>query len=345
MLETNTVFIDTHVFVAKGFHFSNESMKTIQKLGENGDLDLITTVVTVREVEANIREKIQEELAHISKAKIVRRLPGVEATIQQIPSVESASQVLIDQFKTFLRVSNTTILEISNEIAGSVFDKYFECKPPFGPGKKKCEFPDAFVVGTILEYIDEGKCYIVSGDSDFSGACSDNSNLIEIAKIEQLLDLFNEHLNVVKERVTEVVESSKELLSSELGLAIEHGGLSCGDSDDGLRTDFEIISFSLLNFSVEDINILDVLSDRAVVSIDVSSTLKVSYTYDNYECAIYDKEDGKYYNVESEDKESEIEFEAICSFTVFFPEEEGGEYQIDDFDIDEPDALDITDRL
>ena len=64
--------------------------------------------------------------------------------------------------------------------AATVFQKYFQKKPPFGPGKKKEEFPDAFVLTSIEDWCSwkNQKIYVVSTDGDMQSGCGDNGHLL-----------------------------------------------------------------------------------------------------------------------------------------------------------------------
>ena len=74
--------------------------------------------------------------------------------------------------------------------AGPVFAAYFGQKPPFGRGKKKSEFPDAFAVAALGAWCskESSELYIVSGDADMRGACNENGPLHSMPRLVNFLD-------------------------------------------------------------------------------------------------------------------------------------------------------------
>jgi hypothetical protein len=60
--------------------------------------------------------------------------------------VKNAFYQELQEFQNNCNVLNIPTHHVSNR---TVFEKYFSNTPPFSSGKKKCEFPDAFVLEAI----------------------------------------------------------------------------------------------------------------------------------------------------------------------------------------------------
>jgi hypothetical protein len=97
---------------------------------------------------------------------------------------------LHSRFGEFLKKAKFTFVPIEANIS-EIFDDYFAGTPPFGEGKKKSEFPDAFVLASLLSWLRPGrpKMYIVGKDPDLLKFCSGRSDLIQLDSVAQLLSL------------------------------------------------------------------------------------------------------------------------------------------------------------
>ena len=79
--------------------------------------------------------------------------------------------------------------------ADVIFTKYFNENAPFSSkGKKKSEFPDAFVIQSIKDFILKKKItiIIVSNDLDWKNSFKDSSNVIFKDTIKDALNYLNE---------------------------------------------------------------------------------------------------------------------------------------------------------
>jgi hypothetical protein len=90
-----------------------------------------------------------------------------------------------------LENSKAEILPAMNISADIIFQKYFDRKPPFGPAKKKAEFPDAFVVSALQAWCakKKQKMYVVSTDGDLQSACSNTGLLLHLKSVAEFVDL------------------------------------------------------------------------------------------------------------------------------------------------------------
>jgi hypothetical protein len=78
-------------------------------------------------------------------------------------------------------------IPISRDV-DKVFDDYFEQRPPFS-AKKKSEFPDAFVVSSLVEKARAigKKIYVVSGDPDLRACCENVNELIVADSMSEII--------------------------------------------------------------------------------------------------------------------------------------------------------------
>lgn len=74
------------------------------------------------------------------------------------------------QFDEFCKQTKAMHLPAKGLDVAAVLDDYFEQKPPFGEGKKKSEFPDAFTAQLLINWRAgrSRKVIVVSGDRDWA---------------------------------------------------------------------------------------------------------------------------------------------------------------------------------
>ena len=98
-------------------------------------------------------------------ARVLRNIDdsSVKELFQEISKAKS-NETLKCQLSAFLNEVSATVLPTSEVSIEAVFDKYFGKRPPFGGGKKKTEFPDAFTIEAIEAWCKENdeRIYVVS---------------------------------------------------------------------------------------------------------------------------------------------------------------------------------------
>ena len=188
------IFLDTQVFEGVSFNFKTTTLVSLQEQVEKGNVRLVLTDITIREVKARIEKTVLAQLEGFQKfkhnARVLRSslLPEVKAAL----GVDEKHVIadLRQQFDEFLQRTKAEIIDTSALLAGPVFEKYFDTKPPFGAGDKKSEFPDAFVVDGLVEWTRKNAepLYVISRDRHFRDACQQHKTLYEYATLSTLLD-------------------------------------------------------------------------------------------------------------------------------------------------------------
>ena len=85
-----------------------------------------------------------------------------------------------------------------------IFDQYLKGQKPFGPGKKKSEFPDAFVVKSVENRTKTEKksTILISGDSDMKEYESESDFFEIYSDISSVLDRINSSTEQYEEKIT-----------------------------------------------------------------------------------------------------------------------------------------------
>lgn len=154
------------------------------------------TDVTILELESNIGECLvgaSEALGTKTRnTRILKNFDrgGFEVLFQPLETSKLQAD-LMKALRAEFKEAKAEILLAMKVDAATVFQKYFQKKPPFGPGKKKEEFPDAFVLTSIEDLCSwkNQKIYVVSTDGDMQSGCGDNGHLLHLKSIGEFVDL------------------------------------------------------------------------------------------------------------------------------------------------------------
>ena len=122
----------------------------------------------------------------------------------------------------FFRDSDAEEIELPENTLKQALDLYFERRPPFGEGKKKSEFPDAFVLEALKSKAGRNSesVYAISEDPDFVAACKEHPHLEQLPSIGHFLDLWNVHTDSVKQ-VRSTLRRNVKKIHEELDRIVE----------------------------------------------------------------------------------------------------------------------------
>ena len=297
-LLSRNLFVDTEVYKRNGFNLESQSLKALNELCSDHQLNLFITDIVLKECESNIIKSIQQALNGV---KTFKRQAAILSNIEsdQIKPLFSTIdegevfRVANTKFKDFLKSCNVTEVTTDNVSPNSVFDLYFEKLAPFGTGKKKSEFPDAFSLKAI-EDLAASACeqfYIVTGDGDAKGIDSDH--LIYLETLNEFLELYNQTEEALTELFHVNINKNTDWLEETIKDTVESLGAY---SDDGSAA--EVNEFYIENVSIEDIYVIRIDHESSQISVDTKVTYFAELQEPSFDTAMYDKEDDKYYFID-----------------------------------------------
>lgn len=345
-LEPIDVFLDTSVFVGLNYSYTNHLFVALRDRVNQGRARLIMPTSTIEEVKVRIKKDIEASAQFIKKtrdnARVLRNVRSVNFAIlfDDIDDTEALTNELTVAFETFLTDLNTEIVNVEDANTRQVFNLYFSGAPPFGSGKKKFEFPDAFALSALNEWATDCKVklHVVSGDNDMQGIEKSFPNLVLVQTLEKFLNsvsfVFDELAPVAKKLLDENMEEIKRLLADDFG------GLGFALADqDGDAFDIKVLE---VDEPAEYLISLKPGKDDKPAEAQFELTAGVQYSaavsYKNLDTATYDNEDKvliPWEKVEKRVKASEI-FRAHLHFAFYANEPH-------DFEIQELRIMDLKD--
>jgi hypothetical protein len=296
------VFLDTQVYTANNFDFSNDNFVRFSSLVEEGKVSLFITSITLNEIKTNIINSVCDSEKAIrdfqNKARILRISRKEKfGEIWQIQNYTEFSSDIIDQVEEFIHVNkieNVPIDGLSNE---EIFVKYFNNLPPFGGTNKKHEFPDAFAIAALEKKSLQIKeiIYVISADLGWKAACKDNPNIFHLGKPEELFQLIEFDEKIISEISEQIFIRHKSEIEKNVIEKFENLDFFLDTNYTGKWTDEEFIE----NINVERISLINkylvnVKNDELLYKCEFEIQFWADISYlDNSE-ALYDKETGSF---------------------------------------------------
>lgn len=190
------VFLDTSVLAGQQYNFTSTALATFLPVAKNIGLKLLLPDPTEREIIRQIHDRSQEALKALEDAR--RRAPFL-AKWKHFPTRPTDSEydwevrnVALSEWREFLAQFEVIKLDYSNIDLKEIMRWYDSVTPPFGQGKKRKEFPDAFAVAIIEAYATKHDAFVavVSEDLDFKLACDRYSSLLYFRSLPALTEVL-----------------------------------------------------------------------------------------------------------------------------------------------------------
>lgn len=290
------VFVDTSEFIGANFAFSGARLATLSARMSADDVSLGMPEITRREIHASIQKAVGDAAGAITKARndvrVLRNSQRMDYGVlfSEFPQHEIVAE-LQGRFEGFLAADQVRVIGIGQAKAGDVFDLYFARKPPFGDGKKKAEFPDAFTLSLLSEWgkAESKTVLVASSDSDLMSGVASFENLEYAGTLEQLLGRLSKEIDELTPAAYEVLHSVDATIEglvcdefSKLGFLL--------DDQDG-----DVGNVRALEASIEAslLHVEETGDGNAVASFDLTGTVayEADLTYDDLSSAVYDSED------------------------------------------------------
>ncbi len=302
-METRNIFIDASIFIGKNYNYRSTDFEQLYRLARLGQAKVFLTDITVREVEAHIETDISKAIQALKKfqkglekfhndARVLKNIDYslFKELFQEINETKS-TEILKCQLSTFLNEISATVLPTSDVSIKVVFDKYFGKRPPFGEGKKKSEFPDAFAIVAIQAWCKKNneKMYVVSTDRDLKEYCETSDCLIALNQLAEFINVIELHDKELALSVNELLNKNQDAIKKAIAESFCKQDFWIENQEGDVDGDVENVRVNELE--VYEMLILEVEEDAAVVHVEVGTNFSADLTYDGIDTTAYDSED------------------------------------------------------
>jgi hypothetical protein len=291
-LLTGNVFIDTSEFYRLQFDVAGNILSRLATYAHQGWIHFYTTWVTRQEIRANVSELVKKANAarrnFQHQASILKRLREYQTLFIDGNEVEETEKILaqIDEYFKRVKAFEVSLRNVSSQ---AIFERYFMADPPFGPGKSKSEFPDAFVLQVLENWCKDNTAsmYVVSGDLAMKAFCEHSECLHYLPTTQKFLDLvtrFNE------DEASSVASKAFKLNEEKVRKSIESTFKSWGFYlKDQVGEDVEIEFVDSMELGEPDL--LEVSPGEALFALEFTINFTANLAFDDPDSGIWDSEE------------------------------------------------------
>lgn len=313
------VFIDTSVYIKENYFDPKNRITELCRLATAGHINLVSTEITNAEVEMHFKEDASAPFRDIrNNYPVLKGIKDFRVFFDK-KYRKIVEDMAVGTFKEYREKAHVFTVDYSycNDVAG-VFEKYFKMEKPFGEGKKRKEFPDAFALHMLEEYcIKNGhkEIVVLSNDKDIlkyetkylkPSTCEEY--LTKKLAEAKTLEMIRRAIEMSKDRICQDIENQVRI---ELDDTRRYGGLfNTEEVSDVEVTD--CVVHMLDGFSIVSVN-----NGEYVLELRMSCNSEAKCSFLNLDYATYDHEDGVWYGGEWETDivDGDSEFSIYVRFT------------------------------
>lgn len=259
-------FLDTSVFAGQQYNYSSAMFTSFIPVAKNSDLKILLPDTTAREVARQIKERSNDALKALDDAR--RKAPFLTKW-KHFPPKQTAwdqwevGRVAEAEWREFLRQFQIEPLDYDGVSIPKVMSWYDSMRAPFGEGKKRKEFPDAFAIEIVSLYAEKyGVCVaVVSEDQDIKKACEHYPSLLyfpSLARLTELLLVGEQELEELRKALDEAMNRLEDAIHDQIS------GISAYVCDDRYETEEDSIGSP----QVTDIRIVGLGHNECTVIFD-----------------------------------------------------------------------------
>ena len=334
------IFLDTAAYEAESFNTESTHFKALAKHLESDRLRLVITDITKTEVHQRIDKRCREELDSLRKMRKKARVLRSASRVQQLgvfsnAHLDDAPTQLRGAVDKFLDDHETIVVQAMAQDAGPVFERYFAMNPPFGPGPKRKEFPDAFVVEALIDWTDEqadNTLLVVSEDVLFRKAIEESEQIEAVETLSVLLDrVASEDAALAAFLRTQIIgrlDSTKDRAKEEFESLGFHVKDEWGD------VEMEITKIDLNG----EPDLIDISESEVTAELSLDVQYEAHLSYDDSSTGTYDREEGGLVFMEHVTETVHGSTQLTVTVTAVFDGTDTDEFEMHDIELVEPSA-------
>lgn len=351
-LQTQNLVLDTSFIESQNF-LAGSKMIDLSKLSKERSIKLFITDLTFRETISRFAENLKQSYEKSIKQKelltnnikILRNFDE-HKTYFNLPEIKVNDLYVkfIEKFNNWIKNNRVTIISSDRLSAKSVLNDYFNSKRPFGPGKKKHEFPDAFSLLAIKRFfkIAEEKVYLLTHDNDL--IIRGNKYIIPISDSSALFDLIiraapeikaKQAIGIIETEFKQFKLDLEEELHSAVYHRIEEEINNTHELENIIINSLEDIELSQVEIKKYSIVNLNVKTDSVKIECEITFSFIATFTGQDYSKAWYNKEDRNWHFVETKIMKTQDTFSVpALIFGEFDTENEKVDFKVESINYD-----------
>jgi len=293
MYKLDGFFLDTNVFESANFDLKKTNISKFFELCENHKINIYIDKTVKQEVKNRILKKANE----VAKSIKNNLLPY----ICNILDIEYSKEELENKIANYLKTQIDKIFEkikvIDNNInINELLKLYFKQEAPFNVNNKKCEFPDAIIILSLKQYLnnEDKNIIVISNDEGIKQYCLDNN----IEHMYFISDALNKIYSYIESYIFNFFETEKEKIKVKIENCIKKEIDFIIYGYGPFYDDIEVEDYEVNNIVIKNMDMTDVDSKKNAFTITCRAKIEFiisTYPYPDFEHASHDSEDDTWY--------------------------------------------------
>ncbi len=283
------VLIDTNAYEALQLSFKGTVFDSLAQLATHGKIKLYMSDVIKREVESHLKDAVRSAVNDLKEAINKTRNFSIDSgelapfakrlTTEQKALKESIYATRKANLDSFIQAAAVEVMPSNGVDLAQVMADYFDKKPPFGEGKKKDEFPDAFALQKFLSLTNgDTPWYIVSNDDGWADFAAANRAKLKCVKtISAFLDEVNQHFETLSATLHTLIDANEDKVMEVIKAEFAFSGFYI---DSFINADIEL-NDAEVEIEIDEIDLIAVTEGRAEWGCRFVATYKLSVSADD----------------------------------------------------------------
>jgi hypothetical protein len=218
----SVIFVDTSIFDGQKYNFGSAFLTSFVGAVKGRGIMLLLPAPTEGEIDRHIDSQVEAALhALVNAGREARFLEKWKSwpLRSNTPLLKlELRQIARNEWLHFLTNFKVERLSYSGIDLGEVMSWYASGRAPFGPGKKRKEFPDSFALAALVRFAkaQRASVAVVAHDNDFKAACGLYTELLHYPSLPAITEaLLSGDARV--EKAKNLLEANKDVVASAIG--------------------------------------------------------------------------------------------------------------------------------
>ncbi len=284
-----TIVIDTNIFEQHGYNFTTQAIKKFVAIAQIKSLTILLPDAIEREVRRHIKEKSAAAQSALNKARqdapFLQKWKHWPANEKLKTAKDDIAAAYLTDWEEFLKCFKVKRLGYDAIDLNKVMDWYDHQKPPFGPGQKEKEFPDAFALASTLAYSKANATHVavVSKDKDFAAFCRQHCELPLYPDLSALTEAFVDEVNIHVAGIKAALAADPTMLVAQVRKGFLDLAFYPQEDIDG-----DVNHVKVLEEEVDDVRVISIEDKHCIIAFKVYVTFSAYVSYDDPDTMVHD---------------------------------------------------------
>lgn len=284
-----TIVVDTSIFDQHGYNFAAQAIQKFVAVTQVKSLTILLPDAIEREVRRHIKNKSAAAQSALKKARhdapFLQKWRNWPAPETAKTAKDDIAAAYIADWEEFLKNFKVKRLGYDGINMNQVMDWHDRLQPPFGPGQKEKEFPDAFALASTLAYSKAKsiRIAVVSKDNDFAKFCAPHPELPFFSDLSALTEAFIDEMKTHVAAIKAVLAAHPEQFLAQIREAFPDLTFYPEEDIDGDVEDVEVLSVEL-----DQMRVIAIEDDHCTIAFEADVKFSAHVSYDDPDTMVID---------------------------------------------------------